>query len=152
MFDQFWTSPLSQDVSSFIKDVPENTTSQNQFDKLHEYACNPDNFWPQIRERITTLPTTFNSIKTSGRLVWLDDVQFISDNPGKNDDNSGLSGGGISTDALIHLIKNATIPVGGSLVVIGGNQKVVLEATDEIRVETSASNSGDAFLSYIEQT
>ena len=106
-FDQFWTSPLSQDVSSFIKDVPENTTSQNQFDKLHEYACNPDNFWPQIRERITTLPTTFNSIKTSDRLVWLDDVQFISDNPGKNDDNSGLSGGGISTDALIHLIENA---------------------------------------------
>ena len=39
-----------------------------------------------------------------------------------------------------------------ALVVIGGNQKVVLEATDEIRVETSASNSGDAFLSYIEQT
>lgn len=52
----------------------------------------------------------------------------------------------------VHLVKNATIPVGGSLVVIGGNQKVVLEATDEIRVETSASNSGDAFLSYIEQT
>ena len=52
----------------------------------------------------------------------------------------------------VHLIKNATIPVGGSLVVIGGNQKVILETSDEIRVETSASNSGDAFLSYLEQT
>ena len=156
-FDQFWTSPLSQDVSSFIKDLPENTTSKNRFNKLHEYACNPDNFWPQIRERITTLPTTFNSLKTSDRLVWLDDVQFISDNPGKNDDNSGLSGGGISTDALIHLIENAKSSVDIQtpyLITSSLSQNLFKDAVDrgvKIRIMTNSLASTDnieAFSGY----
>ncbi|WP_296385904.1 phospholipase D family protein [Winogradskyella sp.] len=106
-FDQFWNSTLSKDVTTVVDDAPENTTEENRFNKLHEYACNPENFWPQVRERITNLPSTFKTINDSGKLVWLDDVEFISDDPGKNDGESGLGGGGISTTALIDLVKNA---------------------------------------------
>ena len=106
-FNQFWESPLSKNVTTVIAERPKDMYSTNKFKNLHEYACNPNNFWPQIRERIATLPTTFKNIKKSGNLIWLDNVSFISDLPGKNDGSNGLNGGGISTTALINLIKKA---------------------------------------------
>jgi len=106
-FDEFWNSDLSKNVTTIIKRDSENVDLENSFNKLHEYACNPDNFWPQIRKRIQSLPTTFDAIIKSGDFIWLDDVAFISDIPGKNDGTSGLGGGGLSTSALIDLLKNA---------------------------------------------
>ncbi|PWH81761.1 phospholipase D family protein [Algibacter marinivivus] len=106
-FETFWNSELSEDVTNVIKDEPENLNDENRFDKLHEYACNPENFWPQVRKRIENLPETFDAIKNSGDLIWLDDVYFISDLPGKNDKPHSLFGGGISTSALVDLVNNA---------------------------------------------
>jgi phosphatidylserine/phosphatidylglycerophosphate/cardiolipin synthase-like enzyme len=107
-FEDFWNNDLSQEVSSILKsDQSEIEYPENRFDKLHEYACDPSNFWPQVRERIKNLPETFNEIRNSGSLVWLDDVQFISDIPSKNDGSQGLKGGGVTTSALMDLIKNA---------------------------------------------
>ncbi|PCI34179.1 MAG: phospholipase D family protein [Flavobacteriaceae bacterium] len=106
-FDEFWNSDLSKKVTTIIKRNSENVDLENSFNKLHEYACNPANFWPQIRKRIQTLPTTFDAIIKSGDFLWLEDVTFISDLPGKNDGTSGLGGGGLSTSALIDLLKNA---------------------------------------------
>jgi phosphatidylserine/phosphatidylglycerophosphate/cardiolipin synthase-like enzyme len=106
-FETFWNSELSENVTDVIKDEPENLNDKNRFNKLHEYACNPENFWPQVRKRIENLPETFNAIKNSGGLVWLDDIYFISDLPGKNDNPSSLFGGGISTSALVDLVNNA---------------------------------------------
>jgi phosphatidylserine/phosphatidylglycerophosphate/cardiolipin synthase-like enzyme len=106
-FNQFWNSELSINVNDVVDDDPKYANAENKFEKLHEYACNPENFWPQVRERISNLPSTFKDIKASGKLVWLDDVAFISDDPGKNDGESGLGGGGISTTALVDLVKNA---------------------------------------------
>lgn len=156
-FDDFWNSELSVEVTSVVKDKPINSTAENRFDKLHEYACNPDNFWPQIRERITALPTTFNTIKNSGELVWLDDIQFISDNPGKNDSANGLGGGGISTTALINLVKNAksTIEIQTPyLITTELAQNLFKEAVNrgvKIRILTNSLASTDnveAFSSY----
>jgi putative cardiolipin synthase len=106
-FNEFWNSSLSKNVTDIIKEDSDIVYPINRFDNLHEYACNPDNFWPQVRERIANLPAAFNTIKNSGDLVWLDDVEFISDKPGKNDGKNGLGGGGVSTNALIDLIKHA---------------------------------------------
>jgi len=47
-----------------------------------------------------------------------------------------------------HLIKNAPIPVGGALVVGGGDQKIVLKNTEAIHV--SASNNVDVIISVLE--
>ena len=106
-FETFWNSWLSINVTEVITKTPVNIADTNRFDKLHEYACNPENFWPQVRERIENLPESFDAIKNSGDLVWLDDVQFISDLPGKNEEKYGMRGGGISTSALIDLVQNA---------------------------------------------
>jgi len=106
-FEQFWGSDLSVPVSKLITDRPDNIEAENRFDKLHEYACNPDNFWPQVRTKIEKLHEVFPRLKESGALVWVDDMEFVSDEPGKNDGNSGLGGGGITTSKLLRLVKNA---------------------------------------------
>jgi hypothetical protein len=49
-----------------------------------------------------------------------------------------------------YLIKTATVPVGGSLVIVGGDQKVVLEAADVLKVVTSAASSADVVCSLLE--
>jgi uncharacterized alpha/beta hydrolase family protein len=48
------------------------------------------------------------------------------------------------------LVKNTLIPNGTSVVLIGGDQKVVLEANDTISVESSLSNSADVIVSVLE--
>ncbi|NOR28277.1 MAG: phospholipase D family protein [Lutibacter sp.] len=106
-FSEFWNSSLSITTKELFPKVVINSSDNNKFEKLHQYACNPDNFWPQIRTQIENLPQAFKSIKNSKELVWVDEVSFVSDAPGKNDGTSGLGGGGISTDALIELVKNA---------------------------------------------
>lgn len=106
-FNQFWSSSLSVPVKSLADNTIEPIYDITRFDNLHRYACNPENFWPQIRTRIENLPATFKRIKNSGELVWLDSVSFVSDLPGKNDGTHGLGGGGLTTSTLIELVKNA---------------------------------------------
>jgi len=106
-FETFWESKLSVPVSKIVEDKTIDVTDDSRFNQLHQYACNPENFWPQVREKIKTLPDVFKSINKSGNLVWLDSIQFITDLPGKNDGTKGLSGGGILTDSLMNLVKRA---------------------------------------------
>ena len=51
-----------------------------------------------------------------------------------------------------YMIKNATIAPGGALVPIGGDQKLVLEATDVLAVNTSIASSADVIISILEIT
>ena len=50
----------------------------------------------------------------------------------------------------IYLVKNAPIPAGSSLVVIGGDQKVCLEAADTVIVQADTTLSADVVMSYLE--
>jgi len=52
----------------------------------------------------------------------------------------------------IYLVKAAPVPVGSSLVVVGGDQKVVMEASDILKVISSAATSADVALSILEIT
>lgn len=106
-FELFWNSNYVKDVKSLIDTTKYNYTQANRFDKLHQYACDSTNFWPQVREKIKHIPSTFDAIQNTGKLQWVDSVEFISDIPGKNDGTSGLGGGGITTNALINLVKQA---------------------------------------------
>ena len=65
----------------------------------------------------------------------------------------------ISASAGIHdgtnftyLVKDAIIPVGGSLIVVGGNQKVVLEEDYSVRANCSIASSMDVVMSVLEIT
>jgi len=51
-----------------------------------------------------------------------------------------------------YLIKTATVPIGSSLVIVGGDQKVVLETGDVLKVVTSVSSSADVACSLLEIT
>lgn len=106
-FNTFWESKLSVPVTDLVSAEGEKFNDPKRFDKLHEYACNPDNFWPQVRERVNNFPKTLKDIENSGELVWLDTVGFVSDVPGKNNEWQNLHAGGVSTDALIALINSA---------------------------------------------
>jgi|TARA_R110000782_G_scaffold211036_1_gene298987 hypothetical protein len=50
------------------------------------------------------------------------------------------------------LVKTAPIPSGGSLIVIGGDQKVVLETGDGIFVTSDTASSVDVVMSILEIT
>jgi len=51
-----------------------------------------------------------------------------------------------------YLIKGATVPVGGTLVIVGGDQKVVLIASDALKVVSSAASSIDSVASVLNIT
>ena len=49
-----------------------------------------------------------------------------------------------------YLVKDAPIPGGGSLVIVGGDQKVVLQASDSMRVISDSTTSLDVVMSIME--
>ena len=51
-----------------------------------------------------------------------------------------------------YLVKGATVPVGGSLVIVGGDQKVVLITSDALKVLSSAAASIDLLTSVLNIT
>lgn len=52
--------------------------------------------------------------------------------------------------ADFYLVKNAPIAPGGALVVVGGDQKVVLKQGDLIKVKSNTASSIDVVLSVLE--
>lgn len=77
----------------------------------------------------------------------------------------GLSIANITTSAIevdvqiensdgdnIYIVKAAPVPVGGSLVAVGGDQKVVMEASDILKVTSDTASSADVALSILEIT
>jgi len=156
-FNVFWNYDLSISVEDLGDDNADCFHYENQFERLHEYACNPDNFWPQVRHKIENLASSFPDIKRSGELYWLNDVHFVSDWPGKNDGTSGLGGGGVTTDTLISLVRNAKRSIviqTPYLISTELSQKLFREATQrgvQIRILTNSLASTDnleAFASY----
>ena len=51
--------------------------------------------------------------------------------------------------AFTYIVRDAPIPIGGALKVIAG-QKLVMEATDSMIVQTSSANSVDSIASILE--
>jgi hypothetical protein len=51
-----------------------------------------------------------------------------------------------------YLIKGATVPVGSSLVIVGGDQKVVLITSDVLKVVSSTATSVDVVTSVLNIT
>lgn len=55
-----------------------------------------------------------------------------------------------SAGVTAFLVKDAIVTPGGSIVAVGGDQKVVLEATDVIQVTSDTVSSADAVISFME--
>ena len=54
--------------------------------------------------------------------------------------------------ALTYLVRNAPVSAGGTLVIVGGDQKIVMITGDKMYVQSSAATSIDAILSIMEIT
>ena len=57
-----------------------------------------------------------------------------------------------SASAHFFIVKNAEVFEGGSLVAVGGDQKLVLETGDIIKVESDTASSIDTIVSVMEQS
>jgi len=51
-----------------------------------------------------------------------------------------------------NLIKDAPVPSGGAIVIVGGDQKVVLETLDSVKVKSDTASSVDVVMSILEIT
>ena len=69
-------------------------------------------------------------------------VKLVSDTSG---------GGSTATNTTTFLLKNAPVPVGGSLEILSGN-KVVLETTDKLQIDCSVADKVSITLSIMEIT
>lgn len=72
---------------------------------------------------------------------------------------ANISTSPVTVDAYItrsatnyYLVKGATVPTGGSLVIVGGDQKVVLVTSDALKVVSSAAASIDVVTSVLNIT
>ena len=106
-FDEFWNSSLAVPVEQLLEspdERPSDVEVQQKYQELHAYARDPVNFEPEIRNAIENMPVNFPQLLQA--MIW-ENVRFISDAPGKNSGEFGLSGGGASTSELINAIKGA---------------------------------------------
>ncbi len=148
-FNQFWDNSLSVPIADLVQVTKEELNLKVKYNWLHQYACNPLNFWPQVREKIKSVPVAFDQIQKSGKLVWTDSVVFVSDSPGKNDGAHGLGGGGVVTDSLISLIRNAKSSIyiqSPYLITTELSQQLFKEVIDrgvEVRILTNSLSSTD---------
>jgi len=106
-FDEFWTSEFAVPVEQILADDAAAVSPadvQGRYQELHDYANDPANFEPQVREAIESIAEYFPKLLKA--MSW-EDVIFLSDVPGKNSGESGLGGGGETTNQLISAVKNA---------------------------------------------
>jgi phosphatidylserine/phosphatidylglycerophosphate/cardiolipin synthase-like enzyme len=159
-YNTFCDNPMSVPIADLAKVTETELNLNVKYEYLHQYACNPQNFWPQVREKIKSMPVTFQKIQESGDLVWTDRVTFVSDVPGKNDGSHGLTGGGVVTDSLISLIKNAKSSVfiqSPYLITTELSQQLFKNAIDRgvtVKILTNSLSSTDnleAFSGYIRE-
>jgi hypothetical protein len=54
----------------------------------------------------------------------------------------------LRSSVTTHVIKNAQVPVGDTLILFGGDQKLVLQSADQLKVQSD--NSVDVILSILE--
>lgn len=157
-FEAFWNSRLSRPLSRLVSLPEHKVNAEATYQALRQYACNPSNYWPQVRQKIASAPLVFNDLVESGLLIWTDLAYFISDDPGKNDGTEGLGGGGRSTEQLIDLVRNATESIRIDtpyLVTTGLSHGLIREARArgvEITILTNsmaATDNLEAFSGYV---
>lgn len=151
-FEEYWQHELSISVEDLFRSNP--YLGDTDFDRLHSYACNPDNFHPEIRAEIARVPVTFNRLLGEGAFLWLDKVEYVSDKPGKNDRERFLGGGGITQDKVVELAESAqrSITVQTPYLVTTKSDRAFLkslvERGVEIRILTNSLASTDNLESF----
>lgn len=153
-FEEFWESEFAIPVEVIFEDSSGNITKAEEeafARELHAYAGNTANFELQVQEAISTAAAYFPELLKA--MSW-QEVAFISDVPGKNDGESGLQGGGESTNRLINAVKNARHSIliqSPYLILPEGGIELFAELVDRgvrIRVSTNSLASTDNIAAF----
>jgi phosphatidylserine/phosphatidylglycerophosphate/cardiolipin synthase-like enzyme len=106
-----------------------------------------------MREKIKTYSNTITKAIASGKLFWVDQVAFVSDKPGKNEDKTKRMGG-ICADSMLSVIKQAkhTIDIQSPyfIITVAGKQiiKEAIARGIKIRLLTNSLASTDNFMAF----
>ena len=164
-FERFWNSDVSVKVEDLYgglaamqKYVRVNDVEIQQiYRELHEYAKSPENFAPEVRAAIAATPESFARVARSTR--W-SKVEFISDRPGKNENQFRLDGGGQTASALGKLVQGARsrVVIQSPYLVVSGQAiellRQVIARGVIVRINTNSLASTDnlaAFSGYRNQ-
>jgi putative cardiolipin synthase len=104
-FEQYWNHELCipfQELTS----TPEKDDEKEHFERLKRYACDPNNFSQKMRARINAFPADFSALEQNKLFLWLKDLSFVSDPPGKNEERLNEQGS-LTTDSLLFLLSGA---------------------------------------------
>jgi len=137
-FQRFWSSELSVKVEELYgrlgalqKYVRVTDAEVAQiYRELHEYAKSPENFAPEVRAAVVATPNSF--ARLAQQMTW-GKVEFISDRPGKNENQFRLDGGGQTASTLGQLVQNAR-----ARVVIQSPYRVLSDKAMELFRQTTA--------------
>jgi len=153
-FDSFWDSELSVPVEQLLTSGAKPMSPEEIrkiYDELHDYAQEPDNFAPVVRQALLNVPREFTTILDA--VTW-DDIDFISDIPGKNSARRGLAGGGVTTRALIDVLQQAqkSITIQSPYLVLpdGGLEffAKLIQRGVRVRISTNSLGSTDNLLAF----
>jgi putative cardiolipin synthase len=164
-FDAFWRSELSVPVEALYdglglmqKNVRvDDVAILDAYRELRDYARSPANFAPEVRAAIDAAPASFERL--ARQIRWVD-VEFVHDQPGKNERRFGLQGGGRSGEVLAQLLQGAKqrVVIQSPYLVVSDEALALLrrlrERGVEVRISTNSLASTDnlpAFSGYRNQ-
>lgn len=153
-FDSFWNNELSVSVEQLLAakaDAMSPDEAQKIYHELHRYAQEPANFAPIVRQALSNITQQFTPILDA--VTW-DDIDFISDIPGKNSADQGLGGGGASTRALIDVLQQAqtSITIQSPYLVLDGDGleffAKLIQSGVKIKINTNSLASTDNLMAF----
>ena len=107
---------------------------------LNEQVQDVTTGWSDIGSAVTSQQRTIlgMTIANTTSAVIAVDVRIMQDKTG--------------TAVPTVLVQGAPIPTGGSLIVVGGDQKVVLDEKDLVQVKSNTATSADVVMSMLDIT
>jgi putative cardiolipin synthase len=105
-FEAFWGHELTVPYTELAgKKNDRKYLDKGRFDKLHHFAADTAYFSNQMRNRVQMYADTFKARMKQGRVFWNENIHFVSDKPGKNEDRDRK--GGTTTDSIKQLISRS---------------------------------------------
>lgn len=105
-FEKFWNDELSVPYSQLSTKKKKWYNDPDRFERLHKQARNTNKFSDEMRKKISHFPDEIREANESGTFLWIPNVSFVSDEPGKNEERKDQKGG-TCTDSILNLMQQA---------------------------------------------
>jgi putative cardiolipin synthase len=110
-FNEFWEHTLTVRYDQLSGKIHgKSYKNPLRFKKLPCYVSVNEGLCAVIQKQVDNYPKELKEHVEQKDLFWLEDITFLSDKPGKNDDRQ-IKKGGLLTDSVVELIKAAKISI-----------------------------------------